>query len=380
MKLLRTFLKWIGIAAGAAVVVLLVFNAYYVWSTGTRLERRLMAFRRAGDPVRLADLARGPIPPEKNADTYLRRAADDLDSIQKEIRALYPMTAYPPGTLSSTERETLETLFAAHPEVMPLLEQAADCPDYDPQFDFTSSPTRFIQPFLDHTSRHRDAVSCPARPLHPAAVSRPHRRCARHPDPLATTDAAPAQRADAHGVPGHGGLRERGHGGGEPGLAGRADLSPRSSVTRCRARPSRQPGGTSLGPQERTGLYLVIGPRNSGLGFLADPWLRERPDVRLPGALRSPPGRRFEALFPGGPDEGRGLAARGWPVWGPDHTARAVVGRRPRAGRTRPRDVAIAPPPQRPAGPRPQAAIASRTSPGSASPRERRSTRTTASP
>jgi hypothetical protein len=115
MKLLRTFLKWIGIAAGAAVVVLLVFNAYYVWSTGARLERRLMAFRRAGDPVRLADLARGPIAPEKNADVFLRRAADDLDSIQKAIRALHPMTAYPPATLSPTEREELETLFAAYP-------------------------------------------------------------------------------------------------------------------------------------------------------------------------------------------------------------------------------------------------------------------------
>jgi hypothetical protein len=155
MRLLRTFLKWIGIAAGAAIVVMLVFNAYYVWSTGARLERRLMAFRRAGDPVQLADLARGPIAPEKNADVFLRRAADDLDSIQKAIRALFPMTVYPPGTLSPTEREELETLFAAYPEVMPLLEQAAVCPDYDPQIDFTLPPTRFIQPFLDHTSRHR---------------------------------------------------------------------------------------------------------------------------------------------------------------------------------------------------------------------------------
>ena len=230
MKLLRTFLKWIGIAAGAAIVVLLVFNAYYVWSTGTRLERRLGALRRAGDPVQLADLAREPIPPEKNADTFLRRAADDLDSIQKGIRALYPKTVYPTGTLSPTERETLETLFAAYPEVMPLLEQAADCPDYDPQFDATLSPTQFLQPFMDRTVRASHAVSRPACPLRPAAVARPHRRGARHPDPLAPADAALAQRADAHGVPGHGGMRKRGHGGGEPGLAGRPGLSPRSPV------------------------------------------------------------------------------------------------------------------------------------------------------
>src|SRR4051812_46723110 len=106
MKPLRILLKWVGIAASAAVVVLLVFNLYYVWSTGRRLERRLDAIRRAGDPVQLADLARRPIPPERNADVSLRRAADDLDAIQKALMASYPKTVYPIGTLSPTERET----------------------------------------------------------------------------------------------------------------------------------------------------------------------------------------------------------------------------------------------------------------------------------
>ncbi len=155
MKRLRLILKWIGITAGAAIAILLMFNVYYVWSTGTRLERRLMALRRAGEPVQLADLARGPIPPEKNADVFLRRAAADLDSIQKELTALYPKTVYPTGTLSPTDRETLETLFAAYPRVMPLLEQAADCPDSDPELDVTLPPTQFLQPFMDRSSKHR---------------------------------------------------------------------------------------------------------------------------------------------------------------------------------------------------------------------------------
>jgi hypothetical protein len=83
MKRFKRILKWIAIATGATVAILLVLNAYFVWNTGTRLERRLTELRQAGDPVQIADFARAPVSPEKNADVYLRRAADDLDAIQK---------------------------------------------------------------------------------------------------------------------------------------------------------------------------------------------------------------------------------------------------------------------------------------------------------
>jgi len=132
-----------------------MLNAYFVWSTGTQLERRLVALRQAGDPVQLADLAREPIPPERNADVFLRRAADDLDAIQKELLGFYPKTVYPTGTLSPADRERLEKLFAAYPRVMPLLEQAADCPDSDPQLDGTRPTTRFVEPYMEHSSKHR---------------------------------------------------------------------------------------------------------------------------------------------------------------------------------------------------------------------------------
>ena len=58
-------LKWMGIAAAAAIAILLMLNVYFVWSTGTQLEGRLVALRQAGDPIQLADLAREPIPPSK---------------------------------------------------------------------------------------------------------------------------------------------------------------------------------------------------------------------------------------------------------------------------------------------------------------------------
>jgi hypothetical protein len=155
MKRLISILKWTGIAAGAAIVVLLMLNAWFVRSTGTRLERRLVELRQAGDPVQIADLAHQPIPPEKNADVFLRRAADDLDAIQKGLDALYPHMGYPTGTLAPADREKLEKLFAAHPGVIPILEQAADCPDSDPELDDKLSPSQFTELCMERSNKHR---------------------------------------------------------------------------------------------------------------------------------------------------------------------------------------------------------------------------------
>ena len=50
------------------------------------LSGQLAAIRKAGDPLTLADLARKPIPPEKNAATYLRQAEADVTAIQNEMQ------------------------------------------------------------------------------------------------------------------------------------------------------------------------------------------------------------------------------------------------------------------------------------------------------
>jgi hypothetical protein len=155
MKRLGRIVKWIGIVAVATIANLLMLNAYFVWSTGTQLERRLIALRQAGDPVQLADLAREPLATEKNADVFLSRAADNLDAIEKELHALYPKAGYPTGPLTPAEHDRLAKLFAANPNVMPLLEQAADCPDSDPQLEFHVSTTAFLDPYMKHATRHR---------------------------------------------------------------------------------------------------------------------------------------------------------------------------------------------------------------------------------
>jgi hypothetical protein len=155
MKRLKKILAWIAIGTAAAIAILLLTNAYFVWSTGTRLERRLAELRQAGDPVQLEDLARKPIPPEKNADVFLRRAAADLDSIQKELLSLYPKVGYPTGDVLAADQKKLDRIFSSYPRVMPLLEQAAACPDDDVQLDYSVLPSRFLQPYMDQVTKHR---------------------------------------------------------------------------------------------------------------------------------------------------------------------------------------------------------------------------------
>jgi hypothetical protein len=155
MKRFKKILKWTGIVAGAAIALLLILNAVFVWRTGAQLERRLAALRQAGEPVRIADLAHEPIPPEQDADAFLRRAANDLEAIQKELDTLFPRMGYPRGKPTPAEQERLEKVFAAYPQVMPLLEQAAACPGYDPPLDTTLPRTRFLEACMDLSARHR---------------------------------------------------------------------------------------------------------------------------------------------------------------------------------------------------------------------------------
>lgn len=155
MKRLRKFLKWFGLSAGMAIAILLIANAWYVRSTGAELATRLRALRQAGEPIQLADLAFPAVPADRNADAYYRRASGDLDAIQKELLAAYPKTGRPAVPLSSVDKDRLEKLFAAYPRLIPLLEQAADAPDYDPHIEMTGSTTRILGPYLEQVQGYR---------------------------------------------------------------------------------------------------------------------------------------------------------------------------------------------------------------------------------
>lgn len=151
MKRLKKILKWSGIVLAGLMAIGLVANACFIWITDTRLERQLAAIRAAGDPISLADLAPKPIPPEKNAFTYLRRAQADVEAIFNDIYNEdftrgwgKQWSEREPHILTPEAVRSIKKAWNAHPKALLLLEQAAACPDYDAGFDYTRSPGKYI--------------------------------------------------------------------------------------------------------------------------------------------------------------------------------------------------------------------------------------------
>jgi hypothetical protein len=132
--------------------VLLIVNAVVTWQTDAQLERQLAAIREAGDPLTLADLAREPIPPDSDAAVYLRRAVADCKAIDKEIDEspdFLKYTAWAICPIPPTVQKKLRAVLDAYPKVVPLLEQAAACPDYNPEFEYTLPMEEFMTRGLD---------------------------------------------------------------------------------------------------------------------------------------------------------------------------------------------------------------------------------------
>jgi hypothetical protein len=130
-------------------------NAWFVWTSDARLEAQLAAIRAAGEPLSLAELAREPIPPEQNAATFLRRAKADAEAMLNELWKVYEARQIPGPPLSPEEQKTFRAAFDAYPKVIPLLERAAACPDYDAQLDYTLPPREFLERSLDHVGHVR---------------------------------------------------------------------------------------------------------------------------------------------------------------------------------------------------------------------------------
>jgi hypothetical protein len=156
MKRLKKILKWSGIVLGGLVVILLLVNAWFVWTTDARLEAQLAAIRQAGDPVTLADLARKPIPPDQNAATYLRRAEADITAMEKEFGPYWEWSNKNEDALMPLAiQKSVKAVFDAHPKVMPLLDQAAACPDYDAQLDYSLPPTELERRLIPAVGRRK---------------------------------------------------------------------------------------------------------------------------------------------------------------------------------------------------------------------------------
>ena len=163
MSRLKRILKWTAVVLLGLVAIGLVANACFVWITDTRLERQLAAIRAAGDPISLADLARKPIPPEKNAATYLRQAQPGVEAMSGfvfdekscetwvkhwESRLIMPIEGL------ARVKKALD----GNPKVIPLLERAAACSEYDAQADATRASKDFIADYLPQFQAFRAAV------------------------------------------------------------------------------------------------------------------------------------------------------------------------------------------------------------------------------
>jgi len=153
-------------ALGALVAILLIANAIVISVFGRRLEKRIEAIRVAGDPVSLPDLAPEAVPLEQNAAIFLRRAQGDIEAVSKELYAVYGKKGFYDGLLSETDLKFIESAFKAYPNVIPLLQQAAECPDYDPQLDYTVGSQVFLTNSLSHLQNLRPAYRLLAARVH----------------------------------------------------------------------------------------------------------------------------------------------------------------------------------------------------------------------
>lgn len=146
-KILRG-LKLFALGVLALVSLALVWLAVANWQANRSLAAKIEDLRERNLPTSLADLARTPPPPDKNAATYLLRAKDTLD----EIVAAVDKVCHAAGDTNadSTQYELLMTgtpspdvlqgvreALASNPEGLSLIEQASRCPDCDWQFDYS---------------------------------------------------------------------------------------------------------------------------------------------------------------------------------------------------------------------------------------------------
>ena len=146
MKRLKKILKWTGIVLGGLVVIGLAANAVFVWTTDTRLERQLAEIRagrrpvdagRFGPPADPAGKERRHVSPPGRGGCRGHRERDLGSPEVQEYSVAGTSVPMPPKV-----QKAIKTALDAHPNVMPLLEQAAACPDYDPQLDYSRSCRR----------------------------------------------------------------------------------------------------------------------------------------------------------------------------------------------------------------------------------------------
>jgi hypothetical protein len=148
-----------GLVAAAAIAVTRV-NA----AAEAGVEESLAALRKAGAPLALEDLARKPPVPDQNAATYLRRAKESLDAIDKEVSAAYDneseadQEAIDLGRPTATYLKAVRAALDAYPKTLELVRQAAASPAYDSQLNYSADTADFSQELTNRIQLNRASI------------------------------------------------------------------------------------------------------------------------------------------------------------------------------------------------------------------------------
>lgn len=156
MRRLVTLSKWLAMVVGGLLSMAVLWFSFVSWRAGACLQEQLQAIRQTGDPVALAELKPAPVPPDRNAATFLRRAEKSAQAIDKELSGLSG-DYYEQGRLNQRGVELVESALVAYPDALPLIEQAADAPDYLPDHDYTL-PSAFMETYLQKVQTARQAA------------------------------------------------------------------------------------------------------------------------------------------------------------------------------------------------------------------------------
>jgi hypothetical protein len=148
MKRYKRALVRVGIGGGALLLLVAACGFVLLRYAHSGLDRRIAAIRAAGDPVFLRDLARPAIAPEQNAATFLSQAQQEVSSINRKLSAVYDSPTYQKCKLTEGECKAIRAALAAHLQVIPLLEQAAACQDFNDQRYYIADPQALIPSLL----------------------------------------------------------------------------------------------------------------------------------------------------------------------------------------------------------------------------------------
>ncbi len=169
MRTLLRVLKFAALGIVALISAGLVWLAVANAPANAQIEEQVAQVRAAGNPVTIADLAANPPALEANAATYLQRASEGTEAINREIHAVWQQEEarqeeqgqQVPESFDygATMIEAYRKALAAHPDVVPLLFQASECPEYFLDLNYkTESGTEFVADMLPKVQSSRAAI------------------------------------------------------------------------------------------------------------------------------------------------------------------------------------------------------------------------------